>query len=109
MGIDFLITSSNKCLHGVPGVALIYGRREALTACQGNADNVVLDLYQQWSYMEETEGAFRFTSPTHVLLALNEAVRELKEQGDSEIARATTSVSRIRFIRPCAPWALRRR
>ncbi len=81
LGIDFLITSSNKCLHGVPGVALIYGRREALTACQGNADNVVLDLYQQWSYMEETEGAFRFTSPTHVLLALNEAVRELKEQG----------------------------
>lgn len=81
LGVDFLITSSNKCLHGVPGVAIVYGRQEAFAACEGNADNLALDLYKQWKEMEDSGGSFRFTSPTHVLLALNEAVKELEERG----------------------------
>lgn len=81
LNVDFLITSSNKCLHGVPGIAVIYGRKEAFAACEGNADNLALDLYKQWREMEASGGSFRFTSPTHVLLALNEAVRELNERG----------------------------
>ncbi|MFR8033887.1 MAG: 2-aminoethylphosphonate--pyruvate transaminase [Lachnospiraceae bacterium] len=81
LDMDFLITSSNKCLHGVPGVAIIYGKQEAFQQCEGNADNLAMDLYKQWAEMEASRGAFRFTSPTHVLLALNEAVKELKEQG----------------------------
>lgn len=81
LNMDFLITSSNKCLHGVPGVAVIYGKKTAFEACKGNADNLTLDLYQQWEEMETKGGSFRFTSPTHVLLALNEAVKELEMSG----------------------------
>lgn len=81
LGIDFLITSSNKCLHGVPGVALIYGKKEAFERCEGKSDTLALNLYEQWKDMEQSHGAFRFTSPTHVLLALNQAVKELEEIG----------------------------
>ncbi len=81
LGIDFLITSSNKCLHGVPGVALIYGKKEAFERCEGKSDTLALNLYEQWKDMEQSHGAFRFTSPTHVLLALNQAVKELEESG----------------------------
>lgn len=62
-------------------MAIIYGKQEAFQQCEGNADNLAMDLYKQWAEMEASRGAFRFTSPTHVLLALNEAVKELKEQG----------------------------
>lgn len=33
-GIDYLITSANKCLHGVPGVAIIFARKAHLDTCQ---------------------------------------------------------------------------
>lgn len=78
---DFLVTSSNKCIQGVPGFGIIYGRREAFEACKGNSKSLALDLYDQWKYMEDTDGGFRFTSPTHVLLAFDQALDELEAEG----------------------------
>lgn len=78
---DFLITSSNKCIQGVPGFGIIYGRREAFEACKGNSKSLALDLYDQWKYMEDTKGGFRFTSPTHVVLAFDQALDELEAEG----------------------------
>ena len=39
-----------------------------------------LDLHAQWAELEHS-GQFRFTPPTHCLLALHEALRLLKEEG----------------------------
>lgn len=83
--IDFMITSSNKCLHGVPGVALIFGKRDAFEACKGNSFSLSLDLYDQYKTMEAGEGSFRFTSPTHVMAALNTAIDELITSGGIEV------------------------
>ena len=80
-GIDYLITSANKCLHGVPGVAIIFARKAHLDTCQHCAVSLSLDLYEQYRSMEETQGAFRFTSPTHVMLALQEALTTLITNG----------------------------
>lgn len=82
--IEFLITSANKCLHGVPGVSLIFGKREAFEACKGNSFSLSLDLYDQYKTMDIGEGSFRFTSPTHVLAALNCAIDELIASGGIE-------------------------
>ena len=68
MGIDFLISSANKCIQGVPGFSFIIARREALEQCAGKARSLSLDLYGQWTEMEK-DGKWRFTSPTHVVLA----------------------------------------
>ena len=51
-GIDYLITSANKCLHGVPGVAIIFARKAHLDTCQHCAVSLSLDLYEQYRSME---------------------------------------------------------
>lgn len=81
LGIDYLITSSNKCLHGVPGIAIILARKAHLATCKNVCSSLSLDLYAQYRYMEEQGGSFRFTSPTHVMLALHTAIEELMASG----------------------------
>ena len=66
-GIDFLISSANKCIQGVPGFSFILARRKKLEESAGKARSLSLDLYAQWRTMD-IDGKWRFTSPTHVVL-----------------------------------------
>lgn len=79
-GIDLLITSANKCIEGVPGFAIILARRAALAEAQGSARSVSLDLTAQLRGLD-ADGQFRFTPPTHALLACDRALTELLEEG----------------------------
>ena len=79
--IDFLISSANKCIQGVPGFAFVVARRAALEACEGRSRSLSLDLYAQWRCMEDHCGKWRFTSPTHTVLAFAQALKELAEEG----------------------------
>lgn len=86
--IDFLISSANKCIQGVPGFGFIIAKTEELEKCSNNARSLSLDLYSQWKTMEEANGKWRFTSPTHVVRAFLQALKELEEEGGIE-ARAS--------------------
>jgi 2-aminoethylphosphonate-pyruvate transaminase len=77
---DAVAASANKCLEGVPGVGFALVREEALCAAEGNAPALSLDLYDQWASMEHT-GQWRFTPPTHVLAALDQALDEHQAEG----------------------------
>jgi 2-aminoethylphosphonate-pyruvate transaminase len=79
-GIDFLISSANKCIEGVPGFGFTLARRAALDAAKDLARTLSLDLHSQWAGLER-DGQFRFTPPTHALLAFRQALRELDEEG----------------------------
>lgn len=79
-GIDFIISSSNKCIQGVPGFSFIIVNREKLEASKGTARSLSLDLYDQWKGMDR-DGKWRYTSPTHAVLAFAKALQELKEEG----------------------------
>ncbi len=79
-GIDFLISSANKCIEGVPGFSLVIADHEQLLAINGRARTVSLDLLAQWKGLEE-QGQFRFTPSTHAILAFREALRELDDEG----------------------------
>lgn len=81
LGIDYLISSANKCVQGVPGFGFVVARRAALQRCQGQARSLALDLYAQWHTMEQQHGKWRFTSPTHTVLAFAQALRELEAEG----------------------------
>lgn len=81
LDVDFMITSANKCLHGVPGICIIFAKKDILNSCKGICKSMSLDLYAQYQYMEQFHGSFRYTSPTHVLLALQQALYELNETG----------------------------
>ncbi len=87
-GIDFLISSANKCVQGVPGFSFIIARRDKLIASAGRARSLSLDLYDQWKGMEEGNGKWRFTSPTHVILAFAKAMDELWAEGGIPVRHA---------------------
>src|SRR5699024_8863508 len=78
--IDYLVSSTNKCIHGVPGFGFVIAKRTSLKNCKGNSKSLSLDLYDQWETMNY-DGKWRFTSPTHVVAAFYEALCEMQQLG----------------------------
>jgi 2-aminoethylphosphonate-pyruvate transaminase len=79
-GFDVMVSSSNKCIEGVPGFSYVVVKRDMLVASKGMSHSVVLDLYEQWKGLE-ANGQFRFTPPTHALVAFHQAMKEHQEEG----------------------------
>ncbi|WP_100330143.1 2-aminoethylphosphonate--pyruvate transaminase [Bacillus xiapuensis] len=79
--VDFLISSANKCIQGVPGFGFVIAKRSELEKCKENARSLSLDLYDQWNTMEKHGGKWRFTSPTHAVHAFYQALLELEDEG----------------------------
>ena len=77
---DAVVASSNKCLEGAPGMGFCVAREAALVETEGNSPSLVLDLYDQWRAMQANR-QWRFTPPTHVLLAFDQALTEYFEEG----------------------------
>jgi 2-aminoethylphosphonate-pyruvate transaminase len=77
---DAVMASSNKCLEGVPGMGYAIIRREKLEQSKGNAHSLSLDLYDQWQTMEASS-QWRFTPPTHVLIAFDKAIEQFEKEG----------------------------
>jgi 2-aminoethylphosphonate-pyruvate transaminase len=82
-GIDFLVSSPNKCLEGVPGFCFVYGRRQAFLDCEGRSRSLSLDLVEQLKGFDRN-GQFRYTPPTHAILALDQALNEFEAEGGVE-------------------------
>jgi len=78
-GIDLLVSSANKCIQGVPGFGLVLARRDLLISVEGRARSLSLDLAAQWKGLE-ADGQFRFTPPTHAILAFWQALLELEAE-----------------------------
>jgi len=77
---DAVVAASGKCLEGVPGMGFVIARRSTLEKCEGNSHSLAMDLYDQWIYMGKTT-QWRFTPPTHVVAALDEAITQYVEEG----------------------------
>ena len=80
MRFDALVAASGKCLEGVPGMGFVFVRKAVIERCAGNSQSLAMDLHDQYVYMERT-GQWRFTPPTHVMVALAEAVTQFVEEG----------------------------
>ncbi|OYV01079.1 MAG: 2-aminoethylphosphonate--pyruvate transaminase [Burkholderiales bacterium PBB5] len=77
---DALVAASGKCLEGVPGMGFVYLRQAILDGCAGHSQSLAMDLHDQHVYMAKT-GQWRFTPPTHVVVALAEAIAQFDEEG----------------------------
>jgi 2-aminoethylphosphonate-pyruvate transaminase len=77
---EALVSSANKCIEGVPGFGFILAKKSALEASKGNSHSLSLDVYDQWEYMNKT-GQWRFTPPTHTVVAFLEALRLHEKEG----------------------------
>jgi 2-aminoethylphosphonate-pyruvate transaminase len=89
LGIDYLVSSSNKCVQGVPGFAFAVVKRDVLEQCKGNSRSLCMDMYDQWAGGMDKSGKWRYTSATHVVRAFYQALDELEEEGgvDARYAR----------------------
>jgi len=87
-GIHYMCSSANKCIEGVPGFSFVIAHRETMLAAEGSARSLVLDLQDQWRYLERS-GQFRFTPPVQSILAYDKALDEWEEEGgvDGRAAR----------------------
>ncbi len=87
---DALIAASGKCLEGVPGMGFVFIRKAVVDGCAGRSQSLAMDLHDQYAYMEKT-GQWRFTPPTHVVVALAEAIAQFEEEGGqpARLARYT--------------------
>lgn len=86
-GIDYVVSSANKCIEGVPGFAFTIANRERLAAAAASGlaaqpRSVSLDLHAQAKGLDAS-GQFRFTPPTHALLAFHTALKEHTREGGS--------------------------
>ena len=103
-GANYLISSANKCIQGVPGFGFVVADRATLGGTEGWARSHSLDLLDQWREMEANGGKWRFTSPTHVVSAFSQALDELEAEGGIDarhkryIANQKTMVKGMRDI-----------
>jgi 2-aminoethylphosphonate-pyruvate transaminase len=73
--IDAAIFTANKCLEGVPGLAFVLARVDALRAASGAARSWSFDLRDIYDHAAgDGWGSFRFTPPAQVLAALRTAL-----------------------------------
>jgi len=64
-----------------------------LAQCAGRSTSLALDLHDQWTYMEKTT-QWRFTPPTHVVVALATALEQFAAEGGQPARHA-------RYARNC--------
>ncbi len=77
--IDFMVSSSNKCIQGLPGLSFVVARRDFLHELEGRpARSVYLDLYNQWK--QEEAGNTPFTPAIQVFFHLRQAIAELEAE-----------------------------
>lgn len=103
---DALIAASGKCLEGVPGMGFVIARRSALEASAGRCHSLAMDLHDQWAYLQKTT-QWRFTPPTHVVVALAEALAQFHAEGGQVARGARYTANRRALVRGMASLGLK--
>lgn len=74
--IDFLISSSNKCIQGMPGLSFVIGKKDQIIASDKESRSYYFDLCKEFQSLENT-GQMRFTVPVQITYSLQQALDEL--------------------------------
>ncbi len=79
--IDFMMSTSNKCIQGMAGIAFVICKKAALEKLKFiKPRSYYLDLYSQYEYLEKNNQT-RFTPPVQIFYALQQAIKEFFEEG----------------------------
>ena len=74
--IDYLISSSNKCIQGMAGTSFVIANKDKLAKTEKiSPRNLYLNLWGNHNYIEKT-GQFQFTPPVQIVYSLNQALDE---------------------------------
>jgi 2-aminoethylphosphonate-pyruvate transaminase len=77
----FVISSSNKCIQGMPGLVFVIFKKALLPDLQKQRRSFYLDLYSQYTGFQKT-GQMQFTPPVQVVYALRQAIDEYFQEGE---------------------------
>jgi 2-aminoethylphosphonate-pyruvate transaminase len=91
---DCMCFTTNKCLEGLPGAALIVARIDRLEACVGQAQSWSFDLADMHRHYTRDSGAFRFTPAAGVIAAFEVALDLFDAEGGQakRLARYTANM-----------------
>lgn len=86
-GVDVAASTANKCICGFPGISFVLCRKELMEEIAKQPPrSLYLNLAHNWSAQRDSCGAF--TPAIQILWALEEALKELREEGvQNRIAR----------------------
>ena len=78
--IDFMASTSNKCIQGMAGACFVFCNRTELEKLKDEPMRTYyMNLYDQYKYFTKTLQT-RFTPPVQVLYALRQAIIETKQE-----------------------------
>jgi 2-aminoethylphosphonate-pyruvate transaminase len=77
----YLISSSNKCIQGMPGMVFVIFKKLLLDQIKNHKRSFYFDLYSQYVGFEKT-GQMQFTPPVQVAYALRQAIDEYFDEGE---------------------------
>lgn len=80
-GAEYLISSSNKCIQGMAGLAFVIFKKELLDKIRDNKRSYYFDIYSQFTGFANS-GQMQFTPPVQVAYALRQAIDEYFEEGE---------------------------
>ncbi|MCB0492094.1 MAG: 2-aminoethylphosphonate--pyruvate transaminase [Cyclobacteriaceae bacterium] len=72
---EYLISSSNKCIQGMPGLVFVIFKKHLLEKIKDTKRSFYFDIYNQFTGFEKT-GQMQFTPPVQVAYALRTAIDE---------------------------------
>lgn len=85
--VDFLISSSNKCIQAMAGISFVIAKMELLEKTKPIKRNFYFNLLENYNYLNKNK-QFLFTPPVQTLYALRQAINEyLAEGGENRFKR----------------------
>lgn len=79
--IDYLMSTSNKCIQGMPGISFVIAKKNELEKTANIPPrSFYLNLFNQYKYFEDY-GEMQFTPPVQIVYALRQAIKEYQEEG----------------------------
>jgi len=79
--IDFMVSTSNKCIQGMAGVCFVICKKDELKKIKDYPKkSFYLNLYSQYNYFKE-KYQMQFTPPVQTIYALKQAIIEFEKEG----------------------------
>lgn len=78
--VDYLVSSSNKCIQGMAGISFVIARMSSLKKTSGIKRNFYFNLLANYEYLNKNK-QFLFTPPVQTLYALRQAITEFFDEG----------------------------
>lgn len=78
--IDYLFSSSNKCIQGMAGLSYVLFHKDRIGELKTNSGGFYFDVHSQWNNLKEKD-QLRFTPPVQIGYAFLTAIEETLKEG----------------------------